>query len=154
MSFLQTVLQVEGPLFNAGLEQLEKSTGHSAIDVRLIADMTHKTHNVMRHFGLDTRDTTGHELYMTLIAAVRRDDFETILADTDYVLTVFDGKIISLNMIDIIENSHHELSYDRQIFSHGQRSLRGEIVDRYVKHARTNEQTTREIAASMGLLLD
>lgn len=152
MNFLQTVLGVDGPLFNAGLAKLEKTTGHSAVDVRLIADMHKKTHEVMRYFGLDTRDTTGRELYMTLIAAVRHEDFENILADTDYTLVVIDGKVISLNMIDVIENAHHQLSYDRQIISHGQRTLRGELVDRYVKHARTDDKTTREIAAVMGLL--
>jgi radical SAM superfamily enzyme with C-terminal helix-hairpin-helix motif len=74
------------------------------------------------------------------------------LVETDYVLMSFGGKIISFNMIDVIENSHHELSYDSQIISHGQRSLRGELVDRYINHSRTNEITTRNIATSIGLL--
>ncbi len=154
MDFLQTVLETKGPLFKIGLAKLEKTTGNGAVDVKLIADMKRKTHEVMRYFGLDTRDTTGRELYMTLISAVRRDDFKDILADTDYVLTIIDNKIISLNMIDIIENSHHELSYDKQNISHGQRSLRGELVNRYLKHERTNDKRTKEIATTIGLLTD
>jgi ribokinase len=52
----------------------------------------------------------------------------------------------------VIENSHHELSYVNRIVSHGQRSLRGEIVQRYLDHPRTSEVVAREIASHIGLL--
>ncbi|HZJ34463.1 MAG TPA: hypothetical protein VFD55_00390, partial [Candidatus Angelobacter sp.] len=39
-----------------------------------------------------------------------------------------------------------------QIVSHGQRSLRGELVGRYIDHIRTDDVTTREIASLIGLL--
>lgn len=152
--FLQSILGLREPMFSTGISRLEKSTGHSAVDVRLIADITAKAHKVMRSLGLDVRDTTGHELYSALKASIARGISDSIFNDTDYVLVILDGKIISLNLIDIIENAHHELSYDKQIISHGQRSLRGELVGRYVSHARTHEPTVREIAREIGLLQD
>lgn len=150
--FLQTVLSADEPLMSNGLKVLEKSTGNAGIDTRLIADILEKAHTVMRTLGLDTADTTGHELYHSLLAVVKNNDIESILQDCDYVLYVIDKKIISFNLIDIIENHHHQLGYDEQSVSHGQRSLRGEIVGRYINHARTNEATTIEIASTIGLL--
>lgn len=151
-NFLQTVLNVDEPLLSTGLTALEKSTGNSGVDTRLIADVLEKAHKIMRMLGLDTRDTTGRELYHSLIAFVKHGDVESLLIDTDYVLYIIDSKVISLNMIDVIENSHHELPYEKQVISHGQRSLRGEIIGRYINHARTDEATTLDIIASIGLL--
>jgi hypothetical protein len=149
---LQSLLDAKEPIFSQGLIQLEKATGNSGVDTRLIADITEKAHDIMRRLGLDVRDTTGKELYHSLIAAVRCGACEPLLSDADYVLFRADDMIISFNMIDVIENTHHELPYDKQIYSHGQRSLRGELVTRYINHARTNENTTLEIASSIGLL--
>ena len=123
--FLQSALDIHEPLFSSGLAALEKSTGNSGVDTRLIADILEKSHKIMRKLGLDTRDTTGHELYLSLLSAVKRDDFEEMFLDTDYVLTITDNQIISFNLIDLIENSHHELPYNKQTVAHGQRSLRG-----------------------------
>ncbi len=151
-NYLQTLLGVNKPTFINGLKALEKSTGNSGIDTRLIADIIENAHKVMRILGLDTSDTTGPELYHSLLSAVKNKDIESLLTDTDYVLYIIEGKVISLNLIDVIENSHHELPFDKQIISHGQRSLRGEIVGRYIDHVRTNDMTTIKIATSIGLL--
>ena len=150
--FLQTILSAQEPLFNSGLTKLEKTTGSSGVDVRLIADITSKAHGVMRKLGLDTKDTTGHELYFALMSAVRNGKAEDLLSDSDYVLTIIDNKVISFNLFDVVNNFHHELSYDKQIISHGQRSLRGELVGRYLSHERTNEETTKNIALAIGLM--
>lgn len=150
--FLQLILDAQEPMFSAGLAKLEKTTGHSGVDVRLIADIIEKAHTVMRSLGLDTRDTTGRELYFALMAAAKRDDIESLLAGNEYVLLMLDDKIISFNPIDVIENSHHGLPYEQQTISHGQRILRGELVKRYVDHVRTDDVTTRDIALSIGLL--
>ena len=152
--FLQSILGLREPMFSAGMARLEKSTGHSAVDVRLIADITTKAHRVMRFLRLDINDTTGRELYSALKVLVANGSADSLLADTDYILIILDDKVISFNLIDVIENAHHELSYERQIISHGQRSLRGELVGRYVNHARTHEPTTRQIAREIGLLQD
>jgi sugar/nucleoside kinase (ribokinase family) len=150
--FLPTVLSTEDPLFLSGLQRLEQATGNSGVDTRLIADITHKAHDIMRQIGLDPADSTFIEVYGSLLSTVGNGTAEKLLLDTDYVVFHFDGNIVSFNLIDVIENAHHELSYNEQTVSHGQRSLRGEIVQRYLDHARTDETTTKEIAASMGLL--
>jgi len=152
--FLQLLLETPEPVFSRGLAQLEKATGQSGVDIRLIADITEKAHQIMRKLKLDVSDTTGRELYSALIASVKLGTCESLLADNDYVLIMADGKIISFNLIDVIENAHHRLSYDKQIVSHGQRSLRGELLGRYMDHPRTDEPTAVEIAVSIGLLAD
>jgi len=154
--FLQSVLDAKDkkPLFSTGLIRLEKSVGNSGIDTRLIADILEKAHVVMRSLGLDTSDTTAHELYQALTASVKNGLCESILLDSDYVLLPVEGKIISMNLIDVINNAHHELTFENQISSHGQRSLRGEMIDRYLSHGRTNESVTNEIISSMGMMTD
>lgn len=151
--FLQSVLSTEynKALFSAGLMQLEKSAGNSGIDTRLIADILEKAHKVMRKLNLDTKNTTAHELYRALISSVKNNTCEDILLDSDYVLIPVHGKVISFNLIDVIDNAHHELDFNHQIARHGQRSLRGEIVGRYLNHGRTDNSTTNHIASLMGL---
>ncbi len=139
-------------MFSAGLNKLEKNTGHSGVDTRLIADIIERSHIVMRRLGLDTRDTTGRELYMTLNEAIKRGEGESLLMDTDFVLVSIDDTIISFNLIDVIENMHHGLPFGRHIINHGQRALRGELVGRYLDHARSSEAATREILSMIGLL--
>lgn len=150
--FLQSLLGAKEPMFTSGLIKLEKSTGNSGVDTRLIADITEKAHDIMRQLRLDVRDTTAKELYHALMESVRCGIAERMLADSDYVLIRLEDKLISFNMIDVIENVHHELPFSRQIVSHGQRSLRGELVSRYAKHSRTDNRTTHEIAKSAGLI--
>jgi len=149
--YLQSVLDIDNQLLTTGLSKLEKSTGNSGIDTRLIADILQNAHKIMRKLNLDTADTTARELYHALISAIKTKDSELIFLDSDYVLYIVDEQIISFNLIDIIENYHHELPCEKQIVSHGRRSLRGEIIGRYIDHARTDESTTLEIAADIGL---
>jgi hypothetical protein len=151
---LQKLLGAEEPMFSLGVIRLEKSTGNSGIDVRLIANITEKAHDIMRQLHLDVKDTTGKELYHALLAAVSMGISNNLLAESDYVLMELDGQLISFNLIDVVENSHHQIPYKRQVNSHGKRSLRGEILNRYIKHARSNNDTTTEIASTIGLLLD
>jgi len=139
-------------VFSAGLAQLEKYTGGKSVDTRLIADVIEKAHKAMRQLGLDVHDTTGKELYGALISSVGSGTYKSILADTDYVLTLIDDKIVSFNMIDVIENAHHELRFNNQTVSHGQRSLRGEIFERYVSHDKIHESVARTVASLIGLL--
>lgn len=152
--YLQSILSAadNSPVFSAGLSQLEKMTGNKGVDTRLIADVLEKAHAVMRKLGLDTKDTTGSELYYGLIGSVKNGKFEDLLSDTDYVLLKIEGQIISFNLIDVIENAHHNLSFKDQSLEHGQRSLRGEIFGRYQKLATANKVTARDTAKMIGLL--
>jgi hypothetical protein len=150
--YLQTILAIDEPIFSVGMKALEKSTGNSGIDSKLVADIHEKAHHIMRVLGLDTGDTTGRELYHSLVAAVKNNNIEELLYESDYVVYLHDNDVISFNLIDVVENSHHELSYESRAIGHGQRSLRGEIIKRYIEHARTNETTTKQLAASIGLM--
>lgn len=151
--FLGKLLEADEPMFSHGMNKLEKSTGLSGVDVNLISDVLSKAHAVMRKLGLDPSDTTGQELYAALVGYVRHSKLiGDALDEMDYVMLVIDEKIISFNLIDIIENIHHELDFRRGIYSHGQRSLKGEIVSRYINHVATDELTTIDTARSIGLL--
>ena len=100
--FLQLLLDAQEPMFSKGLATLEKTTGHSGVDIRLIADVTEKAHQIMRKLNLDVRDTTGRELYGALIATVKLGTCGSLLSDVDYVLIMTDGRVISFNLIDDI----------------------------------------------------
>lgn len=150
--FLQKLLNAPEPLFTVGIHQLEKATGHSGVDTRLIADITHKAHDVMRQLNLNPADTTAHELYQALNAGLRQHKVEEYLLGTDYILLSIGDQTVSFNLIDVIENTHHQLSFEQRTMSHGQRSLRGEIVQRYIDHSRTDDATARQIADTAGLL--
>lgn len=151
--YIKSVLEIEpdNRLFSSGLTQLEKMTGNHGVDTRLIADVMSKAHDVMRKFGLDTKDTTAHELYFALNTAVYRGVAEKLLTACDYVLLIIDDQVISFNLIDVIENAHHELTFEKRITNHGKRSLMGELLNQYVNHSRTDDESVKEIAHHIGL---
>ena len=150
--FLHRLLGVNNPLFTDGLERLEKMTGNKGIDTRLIADITAKLHQIMKQLNLDTTDTNGRELYSALMAAAEIGSADELLMDADYVLVSIDNAIVSLNLIDIIENSHHHMHFDNQVVCHGQRALIGELAKRYLEAASGNEQSLKEAMQVMGML--
>lgn len=151
---LKTLLDIKNPVFDIVMQKFEKATGGSSTDVRLLADIAHKSHSIMRDLKLDPSDTTAKELYLTLISAVRGNKIETLLKGADYVLILIGNQIISFNLIDIIESYHHELSFENRSIKYGQRSLKGELVDRYINHNRTHNETIYELAKSVDLFHD
>lgn len=72
--FLQQLLHAEEPMFSHSLKELEKATGHKGVDVQLIADITGQLHAAMRELGLEPEFVNGKELYLALLARVRRDN--------------------------------------------------------------------------------
>lgn len=72
--FLRDLLDAEEPLFSLSLRDLEKASGHSGVDVKLIADIISMSHESMRMLGLDPKHTTGPELYHALCARVEIDN--------------------------------------------------------------------------------
>lgn len=152
---LQHLLANEEPLFPLVLNKLEQSTGNSGVDTRLIADITHKAHEVMRSLALDPADSTAREVYLALNSYVKKDTGAfALLLDCDFVLWKFDGEVVSFNLVDIIENAHHELLFEQRLTSHGRRALRGEIVARYVDHPRTDESVTQQLVKDAKILLE
>lgn len=149
--FLKDLLENDHPLFTANINQLEQATANAGVDTRLIADITHKAHDAMRALGLDPADTTGTELYNALKNVVKHDRFLKLLQRMDYVLLNLGDGPISFNVQDVIENAHHELSYDQRQTGHGKRHLRMEIVRRYAEHDRTHDELVHKLAEEVGL---
>lgn len=71
---LSQLLQAKEPDFTMSLHQLEKAGGHSAVDVRLIADISRIIKQKTRELGLDQNDTTDKELYHALQSIVKLHD--------------------------------------------------------------------------------
>jgi len=151
--FLKDLLENDHPLFTRNIAELERATGNAGVDTRLIADITHKAHEVMRALGLDTADTTGAELYSALKSAVKSGRAEQLLRDMSYVLLNLGDGPISFNLQDVIENAHHEFGYTDRRSGHGKRHLRLEIIRRYAEHDRTHDELVHELAREIGLKL-
>lgn len=116
------------------------------VDVRLIADILAKAHTVMRQLGLDPVDTTPQEVYSSLMNAVRTEQWLALLQETEYVLIDIDGRIISFNPIDVVNNYHHELPIEKQQTVAGKRGLGWEITKRYKTSPKTNDKKVVAVA--------
>jgi hypothetical protein len=150
--FLQTVLNEKDPRFNAGLVQLERETGCHGIDTRLIGDVIANAHNVMRSLGLDINDTTGVELYNALSEVIKSGKGEQVLANTNYTFLIIESEVISFNLIDAIENVHHELQFNNRTMRNGQRCLRAELAERYLEYANKNNALAHEVVNSVKII--
>lgn len=151
---LADLLGNDHPLFRFNLRELERASGNSGIDARLLADTIESAHIVMRELGLDASDTTATELYNALNALVVSENAESVLSQTHFVLLNIDEKLISFNLYDVIENAHHELLFNDRRIDHAQRHLRAEIIRRYAEHERTNEDTVHNLTKEAGIKMD
>lgn len=151
--FLKDLLENDHPLFTANLAQLEKAVGSAGIDTRLVADITHKAHHTIRSIGLDPADTTGIELYNALKNVVRNGRADTVLGSLGYVLLNLGEGPISFNIQDVVESTHHELSYEQRLTGHGKRHLRLEIIKRYAEHDRVHDELVHQLASEIGVKL-
>lgn len=152
-TFIQKLLGSSHPHFATALQELERTIVNDSVDTRLIGDITHAAHDVIRRLNLDVAGSTAEEVYRALNVQSKQSDFRDFMFNKDFVLLMVDGELISFNLIDVIENSHHELAFEDRIFNHGRRALRGEIVQRYLKNDSTDNQTTKNIATDAGLIL-
>lgn len=150
--FIESVLGSSSPLVAIGLIDLEKHVDGAGIDTKLIGDMLSEGHKVMRALRLDVSDTTARELYHSLNSLIDSGRAEEILIDADYVLLPLDGEVVSLNLIDVIENAHHRLKFSDRTTSHGVRALRGMIVERYLASGRGDSIVIESTARQAGLL--
>lgn len=151
---LKELLANDHPLFLMNIAQLEKASGNSGIDTRLIGEITEKGHALLRELGLDPADTTGKELYQALHTAIRNDAHQQAFRETEFVLLNLGDGPISLNRRDAIENVHHQLAYEHRSVAHAQRKLRLELIRRYAEHERTHEIRVGELAKDAGLHVD
>lgn len=71
---LSELLIAPEPAFSLGLRKLEQASGGPSADVRLAADITRQSKEVIHELGLDPIDTTGRELYHALMIRTEQDD--------------------------------------------------------------------------------
>jgi hypothetical protein len=102
---LRDLLDAQEPGFSLALSRLEKSSGNLGIDARLIGEIHEKVARGIVSLGLDKQDTTGRELYNSLLAKIGRDDERlcenlhiSSSSDLSEVAPVLIKKTSSLNM--------------------------------------------------------
>ena len=137
--FLRSVLEHDHPLFIYNLDQLERAAGES-VAASLVAAIYQRAHNILRALKLDPAQSTGEEIYKALLVAASRNDAPQFFADTSYVLLPYEGGPVSFNLQDLVESSHHQLSYHDRKRDSAQRHLRSEVVRRYAEHDRTDNK--------------
>lgn len=71
---LRDLLDAEEPIFSLSLQQLEKASGNSGTDARLIGEISEKLHEAKRSLGLDGHDTTAREFHMALLSRIQSDN--------------------------------------------------------------------------------
>lgn len=71
---LRQLLDESEPLFSHYLARLEKASGAPGIDARLTADILSASAGKVCELGLDPKDTTGNELFSSLIARAEQGD--------------------------------------------------------------------------------
>lgn len=132
------------------LTELRRMAGDDS-DVRLLAEILARAHSILRALGLDPKDTTGKEVYQALMAAAPRIEQTAWAKASDWVMMDFDGQIISFHPIDVVENYHHQLPYDKQRTTNGKKGLGYEITRRYKKHPRTHDDAVRRVVCEGGI---
>jgi hypothetical protein len=71
---LSELLEAQEPQFSLRLKQLERINGHNNVDIRLSVEVTQAAQRKVHDLGLDKHDTTGQELYQSLMQRVSADD--------------------------------------------------------------------------------
>lgn len=107
---LRDLLDAEEPIFSQSIRQLEQASGRPSADVRLIAELTEKSHVAMRTLGLDPANTTGQEYYQSLLARMH-DDNERV--------TKMLGATDSSDVRDLVPRlikAADEVTFDRKVF--------------------------------------
>jgi len=141
---LERLLGSTDPLFATALVKLEQSARSEGVDVRLIADITHTDHQIMRTLQLDPANSTALEVYSALRAHVAKTEREELLT-TDYIIFIVGRELISFNAVDLLDDIRHNRQFTSRTFDHARRALLGEITHRYTVHPSTHEPTVRAL---------
>ena len=150
---LQSLLANDHPLFLMNIARLERASGFSGIDVRLIAEIAQRSYSLAGRLGFRGNDILSQEFYHALNAAVNRGD-DSLFDESEYLLINLGDGPISLSLADIQENISKGLDYDHRSVAFAQRRLRAEIVKRYAEHERTNADMVRSVASEIDLIRD
>ncbi len=149
---LQQLLKDDNPVFLSTLEKLEKTVGGESVDVRLIADITHKAHEVLRVMKLDPAGSTALEVYHSLRNYVSENVPSTALQHTGFVLFIFEDEVISFNEADLKADVMRKASFEERALSNAHEKLREEIVRRYTNHPLTHDETVQKLLREALLL--
>lgn len=110
-------------------DDLEKATGKQAIDARLIGDILHIAHVIIRNIGLDG-DVTAKELYQSL-----RVHDNIVSSETKYAGLVIGGQVVSFHPDDLAHDAAQMSTFEARSLTHLHEALAGEISRRYVDWA-------------------
>ncbi len=123
---LMTLLgEPRNKLLEIAFDDLEKAIGNQAIDSKLVGDILHAAHGVIREIGLDG-DVTAKELYQAL--RVHVDELD---ATTDYVGLVLGGQVVSMNRHDLADDQAAMRQFESRTTARLRTSLADEITRRY-----------------------
>lgn len=148
--FLAEVLSNNHPLFTFNIEQLEKAVGDDSVSARIVADSIERAHSVIRAIGLDPNDTAAKEIYQALNSKNENQLLE-LLKDSDYALLSLPDGVVSFNIQDVIENSHHQLAFEDRMLGHAQRHLRLEIIKRYAEADKIDNALIKKLTQEIGI---
>lgn len=122
--------------FRVTMTDLEKATGKQGIDIKLVGDILHASHDMVRKMGLDSADTTPIELYNALINCTDIGLF----AGTKYSGIILDDECISLNIEDVQYAKESKASFSDRSSVHLKESLVKEIKKRYKNSLHGNQK--------------
>lgn len=71
---LSELLGAKEPMFQRGVAKLESASGHNSTDIRLSTEINRGVQRKLQQLGLDSKDTTGEELYHALAERLKADD--------------------------------------------------------------------------------
>lgn len=110
------------------LHDLESAASLHTIDAKLIGDILHRGHAVLRDMQLEP-DVTAKELYQAL-----RVYDDVLSSETEYVGLCVDGEVVSLHPEDIAADAAEARQFANRTLKHFRRALVEEIVRRYRPH--------------------
>jgi len=70
---LRDLLDATEPMFSLSLQQLEKASGQTGVDVQLIGEIVQKMNRAIEGLGLDPRDSTGREVFRAQMNRIHED---------------------------------------------------------------------------------
>lgn len=141
------------PLFSYNLMRLEKASGNSGIDTRLLAEITEKAYQLIRELGLDGGYASVEEIYHAL-NALAPDARASLLQNAQYVLFKKDDAIVSFNLADVSANAEPNTSFADRNLENAKRALRTEILKRYMDSDRTDNVLVRRLIEEAGIPLE
>lgn len=134
-------------LLSIAFDDLEKATGAQAVDAKLVGNILHIAHTIIREMGLEG-DVTARELYHALRV------HEDVLGDTtQYVGLVVGGETVSFHHEDVATDNEQSRRFEDRSLVHLQAALADQIVSRYKEwaaHPELLQQITKYIQVNKG----